>query len=137
MTEQLYETELNHRLTQIDTDSADQTSACVVCAPRCSLIGRVSPLASPGLAVSPSVSICVHLWCLFSAYFPYSAVNPSRQVLKFNVGMTSVLAFPSPGSAGGYPPAPPQTRTSGFPAYGSLSHGFAAPAECTIRALGR
>ena len=52
-------------------------------------------MASPGLAVSPSVSICVHLWCLFSAYFPFSAVNSSRQLLKFNVGMTIVLAFPS------------------------------------------
>ena len=31
-----------------------------------------------------------------------------------------------PGSAGGYPPAPPQTRTCPIKAYGSSEHGFAA-----------
>jgi len=30
----------------------------------------------------------------------------------------------NPGRAGGLPPAPPQTRASGFPAHGSSSHGF-------------
>ncbi len=33
----------------------------------------------------------------------------------------------SPGSVGSYPPTPPQTRTSGFPAYGSSSDGHARP----------
>ena len=31
-----------------------------------------------------------------------------------------------PGRADRYLPAPPQTRTSGFPAYGSSDYGFAA-----------
>ena len=41
----------------------------------------------------------------------------------------------SPGSAGGYPPAPPQTLTRGFPAYGSLSHGFAASSTLSASSL--
>jgi hypothetical protein len=47
------------------------------------------------------------------------------------------LAELPPGSAGGCLPAPPHTRTRGFPAYGSLSYGFAAYTECTTRALGQ
>jgi len=35
-----------------------------------------------------------------------------------------------PGSAGGYPPAPPQIRTSRFPAYGSSGDGGARPWAC-------
>src|SRR4051794_1915790 len=41
----------------------------------------------------------------------------------------------TPGSVGGCPPTPPQTRTCGFPAYGSLSHGFAPYTECTTLLL--
>ena len=32
-----------------------------------------------------------------------------------------------PGRAGSFPPAPPQTRASGFPAHGSSSHRFHRP----------
>ena len=39
----------------------------------------------------------------------------------------SLQSLCSPGSAGGCPPAPPQTRTSGCPAYGSSSDGYARP----------
>jgi hypothetical protein len=57
-------------------------------------------------------------------------LTPPPSVLRF---LLSAL----PGSVGGYPPTPPQTPTSGLPAYGSSSDGFAANTECTIRAGGR
>jgi hypothetical protein len=37
-----------------------------------------------------------------------------------------IVRFLFPGRAGRYRPTPPQTRTSGFPAYGSSGYGFAA-----------
>jgi len=62
----------------------------------------------------------------------------SVQIRSFRVFRVSrVPSWLAPGSVGGYPPTPPQTRTSRFPAYGSLSHGFAAYTECTTRAFGR
>src|SRR6266446_328714 len=42
-----------------------------------------------------------------------------RQIKSGKISRGEV--FPIPGRAGGYPPAPPQTRTSRFPAYGSSS----------------
>jgi len=54
-------------------------------------------------------------------------LSTDKAAYPFNaLGISKRLVISRPGRADRYLPAPPQIRTSGFPASGSSSYGFAA-----------
>ena len=63
----------------------------------------------------------------FPGGIPVYPLSSCREFWVFRDPPLSLgLSWRDPGRAGGFPPAPPQSRTSPIKAYGSSRHGFAA-----------